>query len=77
MGALGALLGRFEVGFGRVWDGSGEGLGWVFAAGQLEIKFESSSIHQFYRANVRGLARVPVQNQCTDFELERKRARLV
>ena len=44
LGALGALLGGFEVGFGRVWDGSGEGLGWVFAAGQLEFKFESSSI---------------------------------
>ena len=28
MGALGALLGGFEVGFGRVWGGSGEGLGW-------------------------------------------------
>ena len=28
MGALGALLGGFEVGFGRVWDGSGEVLGW-------------------------------------------------
>ena len=26
--ALGALLGGFEVGFGRVWGGSGEGLGW-------------------------------------------------
>ena len=57
LGALGRLwalldaLGRSWGALGRVWDGFLEGLGWVwggfglvFAAGQLEFKFESSSI---------------------------------
>ena len=46
LGALGALLGGFEVGFGRVWGGSGKGLGWVLQ--QASSSSSSKARKQFH-----------------------------
>ena len=43
LGALGALTGGFEVGFGKVWGGPGEGSGRVCACFLQQASSSSSS----------------------------------